>query len=62
MRAPKWDACLEAISQTGQILVSEATPEGDLALYQALGLGVYPWGQGPALRAIEELFKGAGTN
>jgi hypothetical protein len=36
------------------MLVSEATPEGDLALYQSLGLGVFPWGQGPALRAIAE--------
>jgi unsaturated rhamnogalacturonyl hydrolase len=52
-------AFLKAISETGQILVSEATPEGDLALYQGLGLGVFPWGQGPALRAIEELFNGA---
>ena len=49
------DAFLKVISETGQILVSEATPEGDLALYQSLGLGVFPWGQGPALRAIEEL-------
>ncbi len=49
-----WNACTAAISKTGQILVSEATPEGDLALYQSLGLGVYPWGQGPVLRAIEE--------
>jgi hypothetical protein len=26
----------------------------DLASYQSLRLGVYPWRQGPALRAIEE--------
>lgn len=43
-----------AILPTGQLLVSEATPEGDLKLYQSLGLGVFPWGQGPALRAVEE--------
>ena len=49
-----WNACTRAISEAGQILVSEATPEGDLASYQALRLGVYPWGQGPGLRAIEE--------
>lgn len=35
-------AFLEAISQTGQVLVSEATPEGDLALYQELGLECFP--------------------
>lgn len=46
-----WDAMTRAISDDGQILVSEATPEGDLALYQSLALGVYPWGQGPVLRA-----------
>jgi hypothetical protein len=45
---------LQAISETGQISVSEATPEGDLALYQRLELGIYPWGQGPVLRAIDE--------
>jgi unsaturated rhamnogalacturonyl hydrolase len=56
-----WNACRAAISETGQILVSEATPEGDLALYQSLALGIYPWGQGPALRAIEEQSKGAGA-
>lgn len=55
-----WDACTRAISESGQILVSEATPEGDLASYQALRLGVYPWGQGPALRAIEEQWKSSG--
>ena len=49
-----WAACTRSISESGQLLVSEATPEGDLASFQALGLGVYPWGQGPALRAIEE--------
>lgn len=49
-----WDALLGAISPSGQLLVSEATPEGDLKSYQALGLGVFPWGQGSALRAIEE--------
>jgi unsaturated rhamnogalacturonyl hydrolase len=49
-----WHAFTKVISEDGQIPVSEATPEGDLALYQTLGLGIYPWGQGPALRAIEE--------
>lgn len=49
-----WNAFSGAITETGQLLVSEATPEGDLASYQTLGLGVFPWGQGPALRAIEE--------
>jgi len=55
-----WEACTRSISEGGQILVSEATPEGDLALYQSLRLGVYPWGQGPALRAIEEHLKTSG--
>jgi len=49
-----WNALTDAVSADGHILVSEATPEGDLALYQGLGLGVYPWGQGPVLRALEE--------
>jgi unsaturated rhamnogalacturonyl hydrolase len=53
-----WDACARSISDAGQILVSEATPEGDLASYQSLRLGVFPWGQGPALRAIEEQLAG----
>lgn len=44
----------QAIQPNGQFLVSEATPEGDLASYQALKLGVYPWGQGPVMRAIAE--------
>jgi unsaturated rhamnogalacturonyl hydrolase len=56
-----WNACTRAILEGGQIFVSEATPDGDLASYQALGLGVYPWGQGPALRAIEEQLKRSGT-
>jgi len=56
-----WDACSRSISEAGQILVSEATPEGDLASYQSLRLGVYPWGQGPALRAIEEHMKSSGA-
>jgi unsaturated rhamnogalacturonyl hydrolase len=56
-----WKASTRAISEGGQILVSEATPEGDLASYQALGLAVYPWGQGPALRAIQEQLKNSGT-
>jgi unsaturated rhamnogalacturonyl hydrolase len=55
-----WIACTRAISGAGLIFVSEATPEGDLASYQALKLGVYPWGQGPALRAIEEQSKSSG--
>jgi unsaturated rhamnogalacturonyl hydrolase len=49
-----WDACRAGVSESGRILVSEATPEGNLDSYQALRLGVYPWGQGPLLRAIEE--------
>jgi unsaturated rhamnogalacturonyl hydrolase len=56
-----WDACTRAISDSGQILVSEATPEGDLASYQSLRLGVYPWGQGAALRALEEQLKSSGA-
>ncbi|HYM05134.1 MAG TPA: glycoside hydrolase family 88 protein [Terriglobales bacterium] len=56
-----WEACTRSISGAGQILVSEATPEGDLASYQSLRLGVYPWGQGPALRAIEEQLKSSGA-
>ncbi len=49
-----WNAVTGAISASGEILVSEATPEGDLAGYQSLRLGVFPWGQGAALRAIAE--------
>jgi rhamnogalacturonyl hydrolase YesR len=49
-----WHAFTSAISDAGQIAVSEATPEGDLSLYQSLKLGFYPWGQGPALRAMDE--------
>ena len=52
--ARSWNALTRSISASGEMLVSEATPEGDLALYQSLGLGVFPWGQGPALRAIAE--------
>jgi hypothetical protein len=56
-----WSSCARAISETGQIFVSEATPEGDVASYEALRLGVYPWGQGPVLRAIEEQLKSSGA-
>ncbi len=49
-----WNAFSNAIQPNGQILVSEATPEGDLACYESLKLGVYPWGQGPVMRAIAE--------
>ena len=49
-----WNAFMKALKPNGQLLVSEATPAGDLALYDSLKLGVYPWGQGVALRAIEE--------
>ncbi|HEV2325707.1 MAG TPA: glycoside hydrolase family 88 protein [Terracidiphilus sp.] len=49
-----WHALSGAILPNGQLLVSEATPEGDLKAYQSLGLGVFPWGQGAVLRAIEE--------
>jgi unsaturated rhamnogalacturonyl hydrolase len=49
-----WTALSRAIQPNGQVPVSEATPEGDLASYQALKLGVYPWGQGPTMRAIAE--------
>jgi unsaturated rhamnogalacturonyl hydrolase len=49
-----WDAFSGAIFPNGQLQVSEATPEGDLKLYQSLALGVFPWGQGAVLRAIEE--------
>lgn len=58
-----WAAFAEAIQPDGQIQVSEATPEGDLASYQSLKLGVYPWGQGPVMRAIaEELSRQAGSS
>ena len=56
-----WNALSGSMSETGQLLVSEATPEGDLASYQTLGLGVFPWGQGPALRAIQELLISSGA-
>jgi unsaturated rhamnogalacturonyl hydrolase len=58
-----WNAFSKAVQPNGQMLVSEATPEGDLASYQALKLGIYPWGQGPVLRAIsEELAARGATN
>jgi L-alanine-DL-glutamate epimerase-like enolase superfamily enzyme len=47
-------------SHASYLLVTIETDEGtvgygeDLASYQALKLGVYPWGQGPAMRAIAE--------
>ncbi len=49
-----WNAVVKALKPDGQILVSEATPAGDLLLYNSLKLGVYPWGQGAVLRAVEE--------
>lgn len=49
-----WNACSGSIAPNGQLPVSEATPEGNLKSYQSLALGVFPWGQGAALRAIEE--------
>jgi unsaturated rhamnogalacturonyl hydrolase len=52
-----WHAFITVISDAGQIAVSQATPEGDLALYQSLKLGIFPWGQGPALRAMDERLK-----
>ena len=38
----------------GGLLVSAATPIGDRATYAEQQLGVFPWGQGPALLAIAE--------
>jgi unsaturated rhamnogalacturonyl hydrolase len=58
--ARSWEAMVHGIQPNGQIQVSEATPEGDLALYQSLKLGVYPWGQGPVMRAIVEELAGQG--
>ena len=58
--AKSWAAMIRGIQPDGQILVSEATPEGDLALYQSLKLGVYPWGQGPVMRGIVEELAGRG--
>jgi unsaturated rhamnogalacturonyl hydrolase len=49
-----WNAFMKALKPDGQIFVSAAAPARDLALYDSLKLGVYPWGQGAALRAIEE--------
>jgi unsaturated rhamnogalacturonyl hydrolase len=49
-----WKAVNSATSEDGRMLVSEATPEGDAVAYNSLALGVYPWGQGPLLRALEE--------
>jgi hypothetical protein len=40
-------------SHASYLLVTIETDE-DLASYQALKLGVYPWGQGPAMRALAE--------
>lgn len=49
-----WAALRMAIRADGTILVSEATAAGDLDYYNSLSTGVYPWGQGPLLRALEE--------
>lgn len=45
-------ACL-ADSREGALPVSDATPIGDRSTYLARKTGVYPWGQGPLLLALE---------
>lgn len=47
-----WDAVVREIDLNGNVLgVSAETPPGDAEYYQAIELGVYPWGQGFALLA-----------
>lgn len=45
----------------GRFLVSAATPIGERDHYASQPLGVYPWGQGPALLAIREALRPALT-
>lgn len=49
-----WSALMKAVRPDGTIPVSEATAPGDLKYYNSLRTSVYPWGQGPLLRALEE--------
>jgi unsaturated rhamnogalacturonyl hydrolase len=56
-----WSALIEAVRPDGTILVSEATAAGDQGYYNSLEAGVYPWGQGALLRALEEAWLGART-
>ena len=47
-----WAAVVSQIDQNGNVLnVSAETPPGDAEDYQAIPLGVYPWGQGFTLLA-----------
>lgn len=50
-----WQATLAGINPVGELVgVSDATPVGQTALdYNARPRGVFPWGQGPALLAIQ---------
>lgn len=58
---PEWQALadralaatLDAVRSDGTLLVSEATPVGPPATYYERGEGVFPWGQGPLLDALE---------
>lgn len=47
----------KALAPKGALLVSAATPVGDRATYVEQKLGIYPWGQGPALLAIAEVLR-----
>lgn len=48
----------ERLGDDGKLLVSAATPIGkDSKHYATQPLGVYPWGQGPALLAIRESWR-----
>ena len=49
-----WNAFRLNIKPSGEFPVSEATAMGSITHYNSLRLGIYPWGQGAAMRAIEE--------
>ena len=44
----------DRVGASGALLVSSATPVGTRSTYVDRDLGVFPWGQGPALLAITE--------
>lgn len=49
-----WAAVERELPESGEYPVSIATPAGDARDYDALGMGLFPWGQGAVLRAIFE--------
>jgi rhamnogalacturonyl hydrolase YesR len=47
-----FEAAAADAGSDGRLPVSEATPVGDLTTYTSRELGVFPWGQGPLMRAL----------